>query len=353
MHCTACDDVCPAGAITLSPDSVDVDGVLCTGCNNCLPRCPAGALRSTGFIPERLLQALIAGLPTHLHCRASEEEGGGMVIPCFGVLDARLLAAVRGEGVSELRLHGLEHCEGCRYGDAREHIDSLVSQLDRWLGTDAPSLDLHPETAEERHDGQRDYQDQPHMDRRTFLRFGGARSVSKAAEWLVPGMLLEEEDEEALPFFQTNDYPQRAAAYQQALVTRVDQVPWHNEGTLPFTMRRVNEHCSACLCCGERCPTGALKGSETPRTRTLSFDPAACTDCKLCERICPEHAMIQEPLRDIAALDAGPQTLLFSRQQSCRQCGTAFLPSAAESDTCPVCSNEQALDEAWLDMLFG
>lgn len=353
MHCTSCKDVCPSGALTLTPDGVDVDKTLCTGCNGCLPHCPAGALRSTGFVPERFLHALTESRQTHLHCRASKDEGGGVIVPCHGVLDARLLAAARAEGVIELQLHGLNQCESCRYGDARAQIHSVVSQLDEWLGEEAPRLDLNPQAGETGLDEQRHYQDQPHMNRRAFLSLGGVQSVTRAVDWLLPGLAREEEDGEALPFFQADSHPQRASAYQRALVARAERVPWHAGHAMPFRMRRVAEHCSACLSCGQRCPTGALSGSETPQARTLSFDPAACTDCGLCERICPGEAMIVDDLPGVSAVGAGRKTLLLMRQHPCRQCGVPFLPATVETDICPVCSNEQDLDEAWLEMLSG
>jgi ferredoxin len=268
------------------------------------------------------------------------------------VLDARLLAAAREEGVTELRLHGLNRCEQCRYGDARAHIRTLIDQLSKWLGDEAPSLDLDPREAAPGRDDRRDYQDQPHMSRRAFLRFGGAKGVSRAMEWLVPGATGEEETE-ALPFFQADAHPQRAAAYQQSLAGRADRLPWQAGQALPFFIRRVTDQCSACLSCGERCPTGALQGRETAEARMLSFDASACTDCGLCERICPQNAIISDPLRESARINAGRQTLLFVQQQRCRQCHTSFVPAQGGGDICPLCSNEQEMDEAWLDMLSG
>lgn len=348
IHCSRCEDRCPMGALSLTRDSVDHDEMLCTGCNSCLPVCPAGALRSTSFVPGRFLQALKASGQHDLHCRASSDGGGGIVIPCYGVLDARLLAAARADGVSELRLHGVGHCEGCQYGDARDHLQSVVSQLDEWLGADAPRLDLEP--GERGRDDRRNYQDQPHMDRRTFLRFGGANGVTRAVDWLVPGLARDEEDGEALPFYQAEDHPQRAAPYQQVLVQRAGAIPWREGRTLPLKTRRLAEQCSACLSCGQRCPTAALQASETAQGRTLSFDPALCTDCGLCVEICPHDALIVEPLDDPAEL-RGRSALLFRQQQPCRQCRASFLPASAEDDLCPVCRNEQELDDAWLDML--
>ena len=168
-HCTACKDTCPSDALHVTPDSVDLDETACTGCNSCLPSCPAGALRSTGFVPSRFLRTLMESQQRDLHCRTSSDGGGGIVIPCHGVLDARLLAAARAEGVTELHLHGLNQCENCRFGDARPHIASLVSRLDEWLGENALALDLTPAAKKIKRNDRRHYQDQPHLSRRTFL----------------------------------------------------------------------------------------------------------------------------------------------------------------------------------------
>ncbi len=352
IHCSRCEERCPMGAFSLTRDSVDHDEMVCTGCNSCLPVCPAGALRSTGFVPARFLQALKASGLNDLHCHASRDHGGGIVIPCYGALDARLLAAARAEGVGELRLHGLAHCDGCGYGDARDHLKSVVSQLDEWLGADAPRLDLEPVAGAGARDEQRNYQDQPHLDRRAFLRFGGAGGVGRAVDWLVPGLARDEEDAEALPFYQAEEHPQRAAPYQQALALRAEVIPWRDGAVLPLKTRRLTDGCSACLSCGRRCPTGALQAEETPQARTLSFDAALCTDCGLCVEICPHDALIVEPLDDPAGL-GGRTTLLYRQQHACRQCRAAFTPESAVDDLCPVCRNEQELDDAWLDMLSG
>ncbi len=350
-HCTNCRDICPADAITLSADAVDLDVQKCTGCNSCLPSCPAGALRSSGFLPERFIAALAGLERVDLHCRASAGSGGGVVIPCHAVLDARLITAASAEGVKSLALHGLNNCEQCRYGDARDTVEQVSRTAAEWLGDAAPTLDLTPGEANPR--STRDYQDQPHLSRRAFLRFGGAQAASRAAEWIVPGLRPEEEDEECLPFYQCDTSPQRPAQYQAVLARRAGGVPWTEGAPLPWRIRSVNALCSGCLVCGERCPTGALSSNESGQVRELSFDPALCTDCLLCERICPERAMMSHPAFSLDQVEVG-RTLLFQlRQHTCGRCGTPFVPLDPDAENCRVCSNEQDLDEAWLDMLSG
>ncbi len=348
--CSACRDVCGSDALALSTDGVDVDGDKCTGCNGCLPSCPAGALRSTGFVPERFLQALAGKETVHLHCRVSGDDGGGIIVPCHSVLDAKLLTAVRAEGVTTIALHGLDRCSACKLGDARSHIGKVAVQLDAWMGRDAPELDVSPQVDKKE---QRQYQDRPHMSRRSFLRFGGVNTVKQEEDWIVPGIGREVDDVDALPFFQADIYPQRAAQYQRVLVSRTERVPWQDEATPPFTVRTVSEACSGCLICGERCPIGALKSGSTPSLSQLSFDPALCTDCGLCEAVCPEQALAVENMEDISTLHDGRSTLYFRQRHPCALCGAPFDPKDMEGEICPVCSNEQDLDEEWLEILSG
>lgn len=350
-HCTKCRDTCPSGALSLTSDSVDLDQDKCTGCNSCLPSCGAGALRSSGFVPERFIRAVAGNEKVHLHCRGSSDEGGGVVVPCHGALDARLLAAARAEGVESISIHGLDSCDSCSLGDARAHIESVTIDLQKWLGVEVPMLDCSPTSA--RQENERQYQDQPHLSRRSFLRFGGAKTVSQAVDWLVPALEQGEEDEEALPFYQTEVYPQRAAQYQQVLSVRADEVPWHAEVSLPWKLRSVSDRCSGCLSCGERCPTGALLARETNEVRELSFDVALCTDCTLCERICPEGAIVSKLFRTADLVESGRSLLLSMEQQLCSQCNTPFMPGVADGKICQVCSNEHDLDEEWIEMMSG
>jgi ferredoxin len=349
VHCTNCRDSCPSDALSLTPDSVDLDSEKCTGCNSCLQSCSAGALRSTGFVPERFILGHSGQDEIHLHCRASTDDGGGIVIPCHAVLDARLLAASRAEGVKTLVLHGLNNCDHCMLGDARAHIESVCSVIQAWMGEEAMVVDTSSQF--DNQSGVRQYQDQPHMSRRDFLKSGSAKVITQAADWMVPGLGRDEVDEEALPFYQAGDYPQRPSQFQQVLASRVQRVPWLDGAVLPWKMRTVNDNCSACLSCGERCPTGALQAHETADARQLSFDIAYCTDCGLCERICPEMAMISNSIKSPESVSSGRSVLLHQRQCQCGQCGTSFVPDSLEVELCPVCRNELDLDEEWLEML--
>lgn len=344
--CGACAEACPAQALALSPDAVDLADSACTGCGACLPACPAGVLRMSGFSPRRLLELMRGQATVHLHCRESRGRDGGVVIPCHQVLDARLLAAAAAEGVGQILLHGLERCGQCDRGDGAGCVARERARLEEWLGERAPRV--APAREHERGGGERQRADQARLNRRDFLRLTGARIVDNVAGWMVPADTGEGTE---LPFHQGGEELQRPAAYQAVAAERVERIPWAAEALPPWSLRTLAESCSACLACGRRCPTGALRAHEEPEGVAISFAAALCTDCRLCERICPEQAVVSRPARTAAEVSAPRTRLLFRQARRCGCCGQPFQPAEEAETTCPTCRNEQELDAEWLAML--
>jgi len=182
-HCDRCARACHSGAISPSVDALEVDHDKCTGCGACVPACPAGALHLTGFSPARFVQALARQTEVHVHCTESSDRRGGVVIPCFKLMDERLLASARADGVTTLHLHGLERCAQCHHGGALRQVARTRMRLKNQLGEAAPLV--RPATADAvSPKGPRLRQDQPQLSRRDFFRLTGARAAEEAVRWL-------------------------------------------------------------------------------------------------------------------------------------------------------------------------
>ncbi len=345
--CQACADSCSVDALALTIDSVDVDSDRCTGCGACLPACPAGVLSLSGFSPRRFVEMLGRAEAVHLHCSASRDGGGGVVIPCHKVLDARLIAAACANGTREFLLHGLDRCQACDKGDAVPAMEAAQQQLDDWFGEEATPLLIAAE-GDAGDAGERRHENQPQMSRRNFLRFAGVQALSSATEWLVPED--EEEEDPLAGIYPVELGQQQAVVYQSLLAEHVADLPWATR-ELPWRGRTLSESCSACLSCGQRCPSGALQAEEQKAGQGISFEPALCTDCGLCTHVCPMEAVEPHRLTEPAQVLAPRSILVYRQTMDCGHCGHTFLPESPQQLLCAVCRNEQELDDEWLAML--
>ncbi len=349
QNCNRCAERCPSDALALSVDAIELDLERCTACGSCTTVCPAGSLRLSGFSPRRLLQSLEGREEVHLHCTASRDSGGGTVVPCFQGLDGRLYGAGAGYGVRSYLLHGLEQCEGCDKGDAREWVEQQQRQLVEWFGAMAPKL--KPAQQGEAADGERVRSDQVQVSRRGFLKLAVARVSDAAASWLVPDSDPDDETP-PLPFFQGGSgQRQQPVLLQTLLAEQAAELPWVGR-RLPWTPRGIDSDCTGCLSCGERCPTGALQAVQQAGGRSIRFDLRKCTDCRLCEQVCPMEAIVrQQTASQEQWNEESPKVLMQMSHRQCTLCNHPYLPGAEDQGYCPTCQNEQDLDDEWIEML--
>ncbi|RRJ82816.1 4Fe-4S binding protein [Aestuariirhabdus litorea] len=351
--CSRCVDVCPSDAIQVSIDAVEVDRESCQNCGACNALCPTAALTLSGFDPQRFAESVSGLEEVHLHCRESRDGGGGVIIPCHHLLDAELIVGAGAERVKSWALHGLDQCERCLRGDAREHCAALGEQLQNWLGPAMASRwQLQPQ---EKADGERLREDQQRLSRRGFLGFASARGIEEAIRWVVPESSTPA-SLDTLPFYQQNTHPQAPRPYRELLNRERGHLSWKEGAETPWRQRHISESCTLCGSCGSRCPTGALLHLERNGMVALGYQSDLCTDCGLCEQVCPVDAIrVSEKNTPAAVVSDQRQLLIRRKQTTCSNCGHPYLPAldraVSETELCPSCANEKALDDDWMAML--
>jgi ferredoxin len=82
------------------------------------------------------------------------------------------------------------------------------------------------------------------------------------------------------------------------------------------------EGCTLCLSCVSACPVGAI--GDNPDRPEVRFTEAACVQCGLCAKTCPEKVITLVPQLNFAATAMQPQTLNAEEPFECIRCGKPF-----------------------------
>ena len=229
----------------------------------------------------------------------------------------------------------------------------MCGRLQQWFGGAGPRLESDTEGAQA--SGALRHLDRPLMGRRSFVRLGGRQGAARVVSWLLPAAAAVEswDPGDTAPFHRPADFEQAPHPYQAVFTAAVTALPWKSATTLPFRVREIDDACTTCLACGQRCPTGALAASEAVGERGLFFDRARCTDCGLCERLCPHGAISTRAPTSITEIGNGRAPPLLRAARPCRRCAQQTEVARLVDGVCPQCDNEQGMDEQWMAMLDG
>lgn len=316
--CTRCLDVCPTGAITPDGDAVAIDPAICAGCGSCAALCPTGAasyaLPSADTLMRRVRTLLSsyhaaggsdAVLLLHdgdhgtalLHALAHFGDGlPARVLPLpvneMTQIGVETLAAAFAYGAGAVRLLTREKP---RHDETALHrtID-LARVILEGLGFDQQSVGVLATDDPDRLGA--DLRAVPASAPRriaTFLPQGPKRQVQRLA--------LRE-----------------LHAVAPAPVERIML-----EAGAPFgAVTLKSEACTLCLSCVSACPADAL--TANPDRPELRFAEDLCVQCGVCQKTCPEQAIMLAPRLDFVAIEAPPVSLKAEEPHACDRCGKLF-----------------------------
>lgn len=349
--CTRCAKACRSEALGVSEDGVELDETVCTACGACVPACPAGALRLSGFDPERFVTGLNGAGEVHLTCAAGEPGEAGASIPCHLMLDRRLTAAAFAEGTRRFVLHGVDRCATCDRADARDHVARLSRSMAKWFDGQGPEISVAGSGKARR--GARARTGGAGTDRRDFLRLMGLQAGAGVADLVAAETDARDDDplDAGAAFARGDAPPKHPVPYRKVVARRTGRLPWAEHRPLPWHTRTIGEACNACMVCAENCPTGALEDGSDRGARRISFDPELCTNCTLCQQICPQDAIRPRLAPSVAEATAPRAVLIHRATRQCELCRNVFVSSDPASRLCPGCANEREMDEEWLEML--
>jgi ferredoxin len=320
--CDRCLAVCPAEAISSDRQTVRVDPHLCRGCGTCTTVCPTGALTYADPTPNNLVERLERML------QAFRAAGGtGPWIGFFAEDPAPLERWAVAQGVTVLPFAvravsslGLETCLAA-IGVGAAGVVMLVpgSVPELAAGALRQQVELAGKILAQL----------GHPPERVRILAGDAPEgpMDAYAARGVPG------SNESWSYPMTDPDPRaRLTALFERLSSRSQDTSGEAAVELPTwaTFGGValdKQGCTMCLACAGLCPTGALRAVHDDTE--LAFVEAACVQCGLCERGCPENAIERRPRFDYTALRGREMVVLNCVERAnCAQCGRPFMSTA-------------------------
>jgi ferredoxin len=288
--CTACADVCPHEAITVTR-RVSIDGVDCTGCGICVAVCPSFALEPRG------------GVPAGAVLRCSKVEGDAPSVICLARLSPPDIVRAGRDGEDVLLVHGA--CEGCATGDATvpARVDASATAAMALAVASGRRLQVD---VEERARVDVDLRTR-HLSRRDLLRSSGTRMRRTAADALAPLERLAPDE----PATERTGapLPQRWIDTLD-LLTAADPPP---DTLVPVRLPRLEPGCILCPSCTRACPTDALERVfDEAGSVALRLDPQRCIGCDACVGVCPVHVVRMDDEVTWGELRGGATTLASS-----------------------------------------
>ncbi len=318
--CERCAEVCPHGAISFENNRPKVDFEKCTVCGLCFSECPVRVfeieLDLTEFYKPK--SKLLLG------CYLSDGKPDGKV-PCLALLNEEVLASLVLYGIGEVVLD-TKKCKNCPQRGNYEFIKRYIENA---------NLLLHYHRAE-----------------------GKVREIEE-------GETFEDLDEEEFLsqlFGEEREKPRvskriNVPLWRQLFFETVKNLPPENLCHQPVKEERLrfakpvldNSKCQRTNVCSFWCPTRALSSDE----RGVYFTQILCTDCGLCERICPNSAISLEksfvPRRNVMA---GKVIIGKGEKKVCKACGREFVGTPGE-EYCLYCRKEREVEKLIKDFLGG
>jgi ferredoxin len=321
IGCSNCLDHCPAGAISSAGDIVVFDDGICGGCGSCASHCPTGAVSYDYPRRADLIARLQILIGTYRKAGGKrpvllfhDESHGSEVVNLMARLGRGLPPHVLPLGLHSVDIPGHEAFASALAAGAErivlladplkadEHAAlekeaALTNAILAGLGGDGAAgervqlvVERDPSVVE---DLLWELKSAPPIASASFEPVGSKREVARTALNLLRKAFPEAPEVIELPA----------------------QSPY---GAIAID----TEGCTLCLACVSACPADALLDSpDRPEVRLVE---AACVQCGLCARTCPEKVITLQPRLNFADSAMQPALLNYEEPFECISCGKPF-----------------------------
>jgi len=347
-ECRHCLAHCPADAIILDAEQIDLKGDLCTGCGLCLSDCPTQVFRSDQWDETSVIEQVKSRrwTKTAFFCARHSTPCREDQIPDRGALQLPACLSLVSRGAwfelglqTAVELH-LEQCEGCPMAKTLSRLEVAVGTASEWLAasghtpqfsfmrtgrTGLPGKDLQAVATGFRVTSRRDL----------FLSL-----IQRGKQFAGP--IFESQQQQTTENNRRNIHP----LVPDWLIRMAEIYPKYcgeSSSLACWPTIQINPSCVHCGMCTLLCPSGALRRTADDGMCSYTFTGGLCLDCRICKLVCQQEAIVRNKQPIARPFDS--TTVYRATVLECKRCGS--VASDFSTGLCHACSSEKAIDRAF------
>ena len=324
--CRRCVRSCPADAISVIANMVEINASACIACGACCAACPTEALVPLKPTDSDVRSSAIDSIPRNDGCaviacariasKRQTDPARFAEVPCLSRIDEILLIDLVAQGANSILLVD-GNCATCKNQVCLDAAIIAVEQAHDLLTVHGNDIEIESVTGFPEDMREEDAAGMYGSSRRGF--FSDALVVAKdtaktAAKATIENELGYKIDErsiaERLRVGPDGRMPQLTVKRHETALNALDRIGQPGSGAIEsrlFGSISINTaKCNICGMCVTFCPTGALKRDRakkpSDRIRYFEFSAADCIQCGLCKDVCWKCAIQITNEVDVAEL---------------------------------------------------
>ena len=353
-NCQKCLSVCPADAIRINDQSVQVTPA-CTGCEFCSIVCPNGVFHLKDATNQNESNS------GSLHCvycskvLADKQEALGpfpkVIKPCIGSISAHEMLNCISEKNGPLKVVTM-NCSQCEMQIGVHIFESTkadVMSILLGLGMNHEPFILQEATEKDRVYAREEYS-RFQNDLQESLKFSRRDFFSSFRKRFIP----KKDSGRAgkVPPCAEKTPTDRSRAFIAFYREHESQVSPEHSVPL-FAVIEIADTCKGCGACATVCPTGALSVLKEQDKFQLILTPSHCAQCGLCAEVCSRDSIKVVPGLHIKEIcDETTTAIKTFYRNTCPICNREHLSLDIDAD-CPFCRKEKTISDHFSTMIYG
>ncbi len=314
--CTACRDVCPVDAITITGATVRINDS-CRKCGLCVAACPTEVFTSNKCAPMTIYDSIARVATAYEQCYISCTRALGrlpreneILLPCVAAISRETWFNLLCEFPNLSVYLPLGVCDRCRTVTGEKTFSEAIADAEEWSGE---SVGLEVDEADLTREQKRAYKRSQFV---SSMTQAGTRLVSRANPALAGAQAVAK---------RLQDHSKQITELQQTLEKAVGTQGSRTKRRLLTRKRRLlmaglqkfpdladelllafpqvdSGRCTMCEDCVKACKVHAL---ELSPEGFVHLEPSYCVNCGACEAVCPEGAisMVEHATQELVVPD--------------------------------------------------